>query len=37
LEELLEKLTKAKDKLARNYRNAKRDGQNKKSFLSIFD
>lgn len=37
LEELLDKLTKAKDKLARNYRNSKRKTQKKRSFVSIFD
>lgn len=37
LEESLDKLTKAKDQLARKYRNSKRTAQNKKSFVSVFD
>lgn len=37
LEQLLSKLTTAKDKLARNYRNGKRTNQNTKSFFSQFD
>jgi hypothetical protein len=31
------KLMKAKEKLARNYRNSKRDSQKKKSFFWYFD
>jgi len=37
LDQLLSKLTKAKDKLARNYRNGKRQNQRTKSFFSQFD
>lgn len=37
LESCLSKLTKAKDKLARNYRNSKRATQRSKSFFSQFD
>jgi hypothetical protein len=33
LDELMVKLMKAKEKLARNYRNSKRDSQKKKSFF----
>jgi hypothetical protein len=37
LSDLLSKLTKSKDKLARNYRNGKRVSQKTKSFFSQFD
>jgi hypothetical protein len=37
LDDLMIKLMEAKDKLARNYRNAKRDTQKNKSFFHYFD
>jgi hypothetical protein len=37
LSDLLEKLMKCKDKLARNYRNAKRQSQKNKSFFHYFN
>ena len=37
LEDLILKLTNAKDKLARNYRNSKRSAVKTKSFFSQFD
>ena len=37
LEDLMEKLMNAKDKLARNYKNSKRTTQKTKSFFNVFD
>lgn len=37
LEDLMAKLLTSKEKLARNYRNSKRDMQKNKSFFSVFD